>query len=253
MLADRLKRYASAAVVQPPDNTNTATPAIADLDLPLSTAIKLTGTRGFAAAVETLALGDARKLHDWLCEADLSHALIWVELPAEEKERVREALLAARGTPLAAPDASAATALTLGYLLAWHAEMRRVAVSLVVESIDPHHGPVLATSPWELVIHLPAEQQKRGLARAADACLDDLEGRMALRPSQWSRGNASGDALPGNDLDHADLQAEALSIWSLVALLGNSRLHRIHTPAPADGVGRSGADFLVLDLPEPQG
>ena len=97
MLADRLKRYASAAVVQPPDNTNTATPAIADLDLPLSTAIKLTGTRGFAAAVETLALGDARKLHDRLCEADLSHALIWVELPAEEKERVREALLAARG------------------------------------------------------------------------------------------------------------------------------------------------------------
>lgn len=262
MLANRLKRYASAAVALSPnspgspgspDSPNTGTPAMADLALPLSAATKLAGTGAFATAVETLALGDARRLYDQLCEADLSQALIWVELPAEEKERAREALLAARGQPLAAPDGRAATALTLGYLLAWNAETRRVAVSLMVESIDPYHGPLLSASHWELLIDLPTEQQRRGVARVPDACLNDLEGRMALRPSQWFWGDAPGDVLPGNELDYADLQAEALSIWSLVALLGNPRSHHIRTLAPADGIGRSGPDFLVIDLPETQG
>jgi hypothetical protein len=52
---------------------------------------------------------------------------------------------------------------------------------------------------------------------------------------------------------NSELQAEALSIWSLVAMLGSDRAHRIRTPAPGDGIGRTAGGFMILDLPETHG
>ncbi len=247
MLADRLKGYASASPAHAHGQPQPIMLPIAALAAPIGRALPLAATVRLTAALEALAQGDPCVLHAALCRATLPDGLIWIEVPAEEKERVRETILAARGQPLAPPAAGAAHAITLGYLVAREAETQRIAVSLVVEVLDPVHGPGLSAAPWELLMDLPTDQMTAGAAWHADACLDDLEGRLALRPSQWR----NADALPDTVRDYGDLPSEALSIYALAAILGDGQRHSIRIPVPADGISRSALDFRVLDLPGP--
>jgi len=201
------------------------------------------------AALEVLAQGDPSVLHAALCHARLPDRLVWLEVPAEEKERVRETLLADKGQPLAAPAAGAPQAITLGYLVAPEGGSHKVAISLVVELIDPDHGPSLAAACTELVLDLPAEPMPPDVSGDAEACLDDLEGRLSLRASQWCRANAAPNADAETAGDYGDLLSEALTICALVAVLGDGQRHSIRAPGPADGLRTAGLDFNIIDLP----
>ena len=171
MLADRLEHYASTFPATAPGSPQWQARVLAGLVRPLRSALRLACTTALTAELEAQALGDACSLHARLCTAHLPHALIWVELPAEEKERVREALLAARGQSLAAHGSAAACALTLGLLLAREGGMRQVAISLVVEVIDPTNGPGLVLTSSELLLDLPTALPP-GAALDVDAVAD---------------------------------------------------------------------------------
>ena len=249
MLADRLQDYASASQAGMRSQHQAATLAITSLAAPISHALRLAATVRMTEAIEALAQGEPSVLHAALCHAKLPECLVWVEVPAEEKERVRETLLAARGLPLAAPVAGAPHAITLGYLVAPEGDTQKLAISLVVELIDPDHGPSLAAASTELVLDLPAEPMPPDVSGDAEACLDDLEGRLSLRASQWCRANAAPNADAERGGDYGDLLSEALTICALVAVLGDGQRHSIRAPGSADGMRTAGLDFDILDLP----